>query len=190
MFIYCATSLSGKSYIGQTRTTVEKRWKAHISDATCQSKNHCKALNNAIRQYGGNSFTVRTVAYCLPWLLDELETSMIKEFGTQVPNGYNIRLGGGSCSQHHEETKAAIRAKLVGKRFSQKTLELRGRSKKREKTFPMYICGWYRKDKLVGARVIHRAVKERRFSLTKYGGLEGCTLAAVAYLQDGMQFND
>ena len=187
MYIYCVTSPSGKSYIGQTRRGVDTRWKEHVADATGQDR--CKALNNAIRKYGGDSFTITVIAYCLPWFLDDLGAEMIQQCNTMVPNGYNIKLGG-STGQHNNETVAKIRAKLIGKTFRTETLVARGRSKKKEKSLPMHVCGWYRKSALVGVRASHPSLKEKRFSLSRFSNLEECTRAAIEYLCDGMQSND
>lgn len=187
MFIYCATSPSGKQYIGQTRRDVGARWKEHLADA--RGIDRCKALNCAIRKYGHEAFVIEIVAYALPWLLDELEAMMIQESNTAVPAGYNIKLGG-STAQHSKETIAKIRAKLVGKTFRTETLMLRGRSKKREKSLPMFVCGWYKCGALHGVRCTNPSQREKRFSLRRYGTLEACTQAALDYMTDGMQFND
>ena len=190
MYIYCATSPSGKHYIGQTRRCVSIRWQEHVHDAHDSSKNRCKALNNAIRKYGGNMFEVSIVMCCLPWLLDEYEAHCISHFDSVVPNGYNIKLGG-SSGAHSNDTKMKIRAKLLGKTFSLTTLKLRGNSKKRDKDLPMFVIGWYKGGELKGFRVCnHPQLPERRFTLARYGN--NAKSAALEYIsqQDGMQFND
>lgn len=187
MYIYSATSPSGKQYIGQTRRSVDARWKEHLADA--RGLDRCKALNHAIRKYGPEAFVIETLAYALPWMLDDLEAEMIAERGMVVPNGYNIKLGG-STAPHTDGTKAKIRAKLIGKKFSTETLLLRGRSKKREKTLPMFVCGWYRQGTLVGVRCTNPTKREKRFSLRRHGSIEACSQAAIDYMTDGMQFND
>lgn len=169
MFIYSATSPSGKRYIGQTRRDVAMRWREHIEDALDPKKDRCKALNRAIRKYGGASFQVTVIAYCLPWFLDEYEAQSIASLNSVVPHGYNIKLGG-SSGAHNDETKRKIRSKLVGKRFRVETLERRANSKKRDKDLPMFVIGWYRAGELVGYRVCnHPELPERRFTFTRYG---------------------
>lgn len=189
MYIYIATSPSGKHYVGQTRRSIAVRWKEHEADALDPAKDHCKALNCAIRKYGAASFTVKLIACCLPWLLDAYEEELILSLDTLTPRGYNIKIGG-SSGRHSEATKEAIRSKLVGKSFSLETLQRRGQSKKAEKSLPMHLSGWYRNGHLVGVRVIHRSVKEKRFSLSQNGSLQQCTHVALEYLKTGMQFND
>lgn len=180
MYIYCATSPSGKRYIGQTtRSDILVRWKEHQYDA--RTADRCKALNNAIRKYGAESFTVTRIVCCLPWFLDEYEALAIAEYDTAVPRGYNIKLGG-SSGKHHAATKDKIRNSLKGRTFSEAVLKRRGNAKKREKSLPMFVAGWYRQGILVGVRVCNPKVKERRFALTKHGGLPGCILAAVQYM--------
>lgn len=187
MYVYCATSPSGKQYVGQTKRSVEARWKEHLVDA--HGLDRCKALNGAIRKYGADAFVVKTIAYALPWLLDEMEARMIEELRTVVPQGYNIKLGG-CTSPHNEDTKAKIRAKLIGKTFRMDTLAARGCSKKKEKSLPVYVCGWYRRGTLVGVRCTKPTMQEKRFSLRRHGSLEACSRAAVEYMTGGMQFND
>lgn len=185
MYIYCAASPSGKRYIGQTNRDVGVRWKEHVHDAFDPNKDRCKALNNAIRKYGGFSFHLQTLVCCLPWLLDEYEEACILQYNTLVPHGYNIKLGGSSGS-HNEETKLKIRAKLLGKRFSVDTLQLRGNSKKREKDLPMFVIGWYKDGELKGVRVCnHPTLRERRFSVGKYGDMVSCREAALEYIGRG-----
>lgn len=180
MYIYCATSPSGKRYVGQTTRTVETRWREHARDAATADR--CKALNNAIRKYGAGAFAVRAIVCCLPWLLDEFEEEMIRRLNTTVPHGYNIKLGG-SAGKHHPDTVAKIRAKLLGKRYSRDTLVARGLAKKREKSLPMHVSGWYRGGTLVGVRAGTRgALAERRFSLSRHGSLEACAAAALEYI--------
>lgn len=189
MYIYVATSPSGKQYVGQTHRSIAIRWKEHQADALDPSKDKCKALNRAIRKYGVAAFNVQMIACCLPWLLDEYEEEFILALNTLTPHGYNIKIGG-SSGRHNEATKEAIRAKLVGKSFSLDTLQRRGQSKKAEKSLPMHLSGWYRQGQLVGVRVIHSSMKEKRFSLSRNGGLQQCTRVALEYLKKGMQFND
>ena len=189
MYIYIATSPSGKHYIGQTRRSIEVRWREHEDDALNPDKNRCKALNHAIRKYSAQAFNVRVLATCLPWLLDDYEQEFILQFNTVVPHGYNIKLGG-SSGQHNEATKSAIRSKLVGKRFSRDTLERRGNSKKQEKRLPMYMCGWYKDGRLIGIRTTYPGLKEKRFTCSRHGGLEQCIQVAEEYSRTGMQSND
>jgi len=58
--VYEAVSPSGKKYIGMTKTSIEKRWYAHVRLARIDSGRH--PLRDAIRKYGGDAFTLRCLA--------------------------------------------------------------------------------------------------------------------------------
>ena len=106
--IYILTSPSGKIYIGQTIYTLESRWRDHIYDAFDPNKNHCKALNNAIKKYGRNNFKKDVLLYCNNDLLDYFEEKAIDIYVSyNVDYGYNIKRGG-SSGKHSEETKRKI----------------------------------------------------------------------------------
>lgn len=105
--IYKIISPSNKIYIGQTITSLEKRWKAHLEDAHRNYKNHCKVLNKAIKKYGDKNFIIEIIEECRDEELDNKEIEYIKKYNSQVPNGMNIKLGG-SNGNHHENTKKKI----------------------------------------------------------------------------------
>lgn len=104
-FIYILTSPKGKSYIGQTTETVEKRWQRHVWKAKQNdSKPQCNALNNAIRKYGEKNFKVEMLLEIADEYLNEKEIQLIEEHNTLCPEGYNICKGGGGRS--HDRTDA------------------------------------------------------------------------------------
>ena len=95
-----------KRYVGQTvshRKNHEKyrpfgyegRFKDHISEAICNTKKkQCSYLNNAIRLYGKDAFTVSLLHTCSLSKLDSMEQFYIEKYGTLYPNGYNLTVGG------------------------------------------------------------------------------------------------
>lgn len=104
----------GKSYIGQTRcyyNTKGKqyyygtygRWKSHKWSAY-NSQSKCTIFANAIRKYGENNFTVRTLLICEERMLNYYEAKYIRQFNTLTPFGYNIR-SGGNVSRWSEDVK-------------------------------------------------------------------------------------
>lgn len=96
-FIYKATnSANGKSYIGQTKCAVGKRWHEHIREARRNCDN--TKINNAIRKYGADSFVVITLEELPDIMLDEREIFWISKLRTQEL-GYNSTLGGDGSSQ-------------------------------------------------------------------------------------------
>lgn len=88
-YIYKITNkVNGKSYIGQTRYTVEFRWRQH------QHKNDGCYFHNAIQKYGAENFTVETLEECEVSQLDSREIYYIAKYNT-FNEGYNLTIGGG-----------------------------------------------------------------------------------------------
>lgn len=102
---------NNKIYIGITQN-IEKRWTDHKRDAIKKYKNRFYAFQAALSKYGEENFTWEVIAECAN-LKDAnyLETSFIKEYNSLVPNGYNIKDGGGS-NKLHQLSKDKIREKL------------------------------------------------------------------------------
>lgn len=145
--------IDAKAYIGQTlshRKNKDKyrpfgiigRFNDHISEALCNTKRkQCWYLNNAIRKYGKEHFTVRLVQECSVDELDKLEQKYIQEYNSLYPNGYNLTKGGktlqtlehefsedtntpskrGGSTFRSQETRALMSKRL--KEFSNKTEE-------------------------------------------------------------------
>lgn len=87
-FIYKITNkVTGKSYIGQTRYTVEFRWRQH------QHKKDGCYFHNSIQKYGADNFTVETLEECDYKDLDSREIYYIAKYDT-FNNGYNTTIGG------------------------------------------------------------------------------------------------
>jgi group I intron endonuclease len=104
--IYMVTSPVGKSYIGQTKRSVEQRWEEHIQCST-RATARCRLLEEAIREYGAESFTRQILSTVDANLLDHYEDLFIKAYNTLAPYGYNLREGGdGACT---EQMKAQMR---------------------------------------------------------------------------------
>lgn len=99
---------NNKNYVGQTWTHrknrqyykpfgYEGRFRDHISEAICNTKKkQCRYLNNAIRHYGKDAFTVELLYSCPIEELDSWEKHYINECNTLYPNGYNLTNGGKS----------------------------------------------------------------------------------------------
>lgn len=87
-FIYKITNkVNGKSYIGQTRKSVEFRWRQHKN-----SKDNYD-LHNAIRKFGEDNFEITTLKECDYSELDKWEIYYIAQYNT-FRNGYNMTKGG------------------------------------------------------------------------------------------------
>lgn len=88
-FIYKITNkVNGKSYIGQTRYTVEFRWRQH------KNKKDDSHFHLAIQKYGADNFTVETLEECEVENLDSREIFYIAKYNTFM-EGYNTTIGGG-----------------------------------------------------------------------------------------------
>lgn len=116
-------SITGAGYVGQTITSVAKRFSQHKIDARSEKDFH---LYRAMRKYGVENFTVTAIASCEDGdFLNELERHYIKFFGTfsSDGHGYNATLGGDgqtgrACS---EATRHKLRIANLGKRYSEET---------------------------------------------------------------------
>jgi group I intron endonuclease len=117
--IYMITNIvNSKIYIGKTKKRygnakfgIEKRFKAHISQAlsdTDKNRDKCTRLARAIRKYGKESFNIKVLFDCDLSIVDDFEIMAIESFDSANPDkGYNIALGGKGRSVVHvsEETR-------------------------------------------------------------------------------------
>ena len=87
--------INDKIYIGQTKKTVEYRFKEHLRQAQYEKENirpHTY-FHNAINKYGQEHFFVSTLEKCKDSLLNEKEIYWIQYYDS-YNNGYNSTLGG------------------------------------------------------------------------------------------------
>lgn len=112
MIIYCVTNkINNKKYIGQTISSLKKRWAEH-----CSTRPDVKLLHQAIKKYGKENFEIESLKECNS--IEDLnfsEIQLIKEYNTLTPNDYNLALGGNQQGKHSEETKNKIRLAHLGK---------------------------------------------------------------------------
>jgi len=98
--IYIATcKANGKSYIGQTRTRLKTRQKEHLRTAMRKKSSYVSVFQQAIAKYGTQAFEWAVMCEVDPaeyHTLDELEVLAIEINQTLLPNGYNMKTGGGS----------------------------------------------------------------------------------------------
>lgn len=95
-FIYkISNSINNKIYIGQTRRTVEERWKEHIYNAYKRKRGQNSCFHTAIRQFGSDAFIAEAIEQCEDKDLDEREVYWISYYSSNSPeNGYNSASGG------------------------------------------------------------------------------------------------
>ena len=91
-FIYIIrNTVNSKVYIGQTRVTVEQRWKEHLRHARYGDQ----VINRAMRKYGVDKFYIETLEICDVKLLDCREIYYIDLYdATNKSKGYNVSIGG------------------------------------------------------------------------------------------------
>ena len=89
--IYLITCLiNGKQYIGRTSTTVEQRFRSHISESR---KYPITPLHIDIKKYGEDNFKVETL---FEYYADrqkeanKTEQEFIRKYNTAYPNGYDL----------------------------------------------------------------------------------------------------
>lgn len=103
-------TINGKGYIGLTRGSLARRWRAHKNRAKHSKRN--SALHCAIRKYGEENFTVEevTLAYSVREAA-AIERGLISAHGTFSPNGYNLTTGGDVAPNFRKsaETRQKIR---------------------------------------------------------------------------------
>lgn len=91
--IYKITNkVNGKCYIGQTRYTLEFRWRQHIH------KKDNVYFHQAIHKYGVDNFDKEVLEECDIKDLDSREIFYIAKFDT-FKNGYNLTVGGDGCKR-------------------------------------------------------------------------------------------
>ena len=86
--VYKITCLiNRKLYIGQTRKSVEKRFKQHARANSL--------IGRAIRKYGVENFKIEIIEHCESKAqLNERENFWINALNSKQPNGYNVTSGG------------------------------------------------------------------------------------------------
>lgn len=113
-FIYILTAPNGKSYVGQTKRSVDVRIKQHWRVGKCT------AIHHALRKYGMDAFDV-------DWFqvpddqLNTYEAMVVERLDTMAPRGYNLVGGGGAGKEVSKETRERMRVSHVGKTLAEET---------------------------------------------------------------------
>jgi hypothetical protein len=185
--IYCVTSPSNKKYVGQCVKMLSSgkkwgylsRWKQHARDAT-NGKDYCRLLNNAIRKYKHENFTIEIIKECEIKDLDYNENLYIEQLNTMTPNGYNLT-SGKTTSRQSDETKELRRKNMIGKNLG-KVLDKRPRKRHEDLNLPKYLRYYRDSSGKEGYRISHHPdLKERSF-VSKYTSMEDKLQLATEYL--------
>ena len=125
MQLYQLLFPNGKSYIGITRLTAEKRFIRH-----CESGSTMRACQYAIRKYGKENIIINVLATVDDWeLLCLAEMEAIEKFNSKHPNGYNLTDGGESSIgfKHTEESRKKMsesgKKKILSPEHKQKLID-------------------------------------------------------------------
>lgn len=190
-FIYqIRCNVNDKVYIGQTTSTVEKRWKQHVRGARFNreylagnvaaphnKRGMCSKLYNAINKHGPEAFTITTLAELPNDELDAVETRYIAELDA-INNGYNLKAGGNS-SPHSPETVArmaiinAANMRTTFAKFRKHSTEL--------ENLPIH-CIYLRKRGIDGYAIHkHPQCPHREFMVNTYGSLEKAKQALIEF---------
>lgn len=114
--IYCHTNTNNqKRYVGQTRHTMEHRWREHMK---CARRGDSGPFHRAIRKYGADAFSHEVLETCdTQEAANEAEIKWIAAFETTREDvGYNLDTGGRAAGTHpdtrrkHREWWAALSA--------------------------------------------------------------------------------
>ena len=114
MIVYLARHRgSGKSYVGLTRFSLEKRKREH-----CQPR-HRSVFSSAIAKYGEDAFDWSVLEECTSdKALAERERFWIARLQTIHPNGYNFTSGGDGACDRPLVVRQKISAGHLGKPLS------------------------------------------------------------------------
>ena len=111
-FIYVITNdINGKQYVGKTNSSIEERFKKHISDS---KKQHCekRPLYTAMNKYGVEHFSIEVLEECNVEDSSEKEMYWIQQLETYGDTGYNATLGGDSKHYYNYNELANAYLKL------------------------------------------------------------------------------
>lgn len=91
-FIYIIRNIvNNKVYIGQTKVSVEQRWKEHVRHAAYGDQ----IINRAMKKHGIDKFWIETLEICSVDVIDEREKYYIALYdSTDKSKGYNVSIGG------------------------------------------------------------------------------------------------
>lgn len=92
--LYIVTNdINEKVYIGKTYTSLDERWKRHISDAYRIDRDNNNKFYNAIVKYGPEHFRIKEIERFEQGILEQKEIEYISKYNS-YHNGYNSTLGG------------------------------------------------------------------------------------------------
>jgi group I intron endonuclease len=121
-----------KVYVGYTHHAACKRFQQHIKNSR-KTKGKCLAIEAAIRKYGFENITVKTLMKCWSqYDAGKWETNIIAEMKSAGEFGYNLTIGGDG-GPPNAETKQKISESQRGKTHSEETKKNMSESRRGDK---------------------------------------------------------
>jgi group I intron endonuclease len=116
MYLYLMTNMvNGKQYVGITKRKLAVRMRDHYSVAF---RGRLTLIAQALRKYGKEAFTTELLSEATSWEeLAAMEQAAIATYGTLMPYGYNMTLGGDGTVgwKHTEEAKQKMSRANTGR---------------------------------------------------------------------------
>ena len=169
----CATS--GKAYVGQTTTSLDRRWASHRQ--VMVNPKRTQPITHALRKYSPDDFTKRVLGvYSSQSELNIGELIWAKRLNTFAPHGYNLRAGDGIGSTS-EVTRAKMRELMTPERREALAVLYRGRKLSPEayaNSFATRIMPFALRDPL---GVLHQGKNVSKFC--RENGLEPALVSRV-----------
>lgn len=165
---------NGKAYVGQTRRTLDARWRQHVKN-TGDNYTGCSALRAAMRKYGADNFSVHVLQSCgTIEELDAAEVRWIAELGTfpvEAGRGYNLISGGGSGRIVASEIRHKLSLSHIGKSMGPHSEEHKNRiaASCRGRKLPPVTDATKRKLAIAGTGRVLSAEARAKISASKKG---------------------
>jgi hypothetical protein len=183
-FIYILRNrCSQKVYIGQTTTSLERRWYEHQRDARKLARRRALGkktpgieqshLYNAMVRYGIDNFWMESLEEAPDEKLDALETEYISRYDS-IARGYNMTTGGGAF-RHSPDTIALMKEVKKANVENYRHPKLEG--------MPAHVGYLSGKNGYEAVRIVNYPPYNGIFSNRKYGSFEAAKQAARKFLE-------
>ena len=116
--------LDGKAYVGQTTQAFKTRRDAHYRNCVRSVKRRGRYFAKALLKHGKDNFVWTVLSFHSNQNeLDKAEEYWVDFLNTLVPNGYNLKAGGGGRGKHSQALIEINRQLQLGKKRTLETIE-------------------------------------------------------------------
>lgn len=154
--IYKLTFMNGKSYIGQTSGSANRRYQAHAYAAKGGSD---LPVHKAWRALGDPVMDI--LAECGSDVVSSAEIDAIKHHKTMLPDGYNVLAGGQVSPMLNPSVSAKVAAKKRGTRHSEESRRKMSISQSGKKHTPETIQKISQANKGKGTKVLSDETRKK-----------------------------